>query len=267
MTKSTLTKNQKKTFTKFYTEDEQRYKIKVEVRHDDECGNGHNTFAMTADIYEMKKDNRQAWISGGCLHEEIKKHFPELAKYIKWHLCGTDEPTHYIANTLYLAGNRDCWGKAPGEPKGYEKAIKFENFPVKFKLKKAFIESLNGYHLQDLNVIKIYHEKEPNTYKAKYTFSCYFCKWYECPFDTIDEAEEFLQAVKTLKFEVVETPTGYSEGKAREFDAARATAIWEDATDEELSLPAEELKQKLLDRLPALMVDFKKDVEELGFVF
>lgn len=267
MTNSTLTKNQKKTFTKFYTEDGTRYKIKAEVRHDDECGNGHNTFAMTAEIYEMKKNNRQVWIAGGCQHEEIKKHFPELAKYIKWHLCGTDEPMHYIANTLYLAGNRDCWGKAPGEPKGYEKAIKFEGFPVKFKLKKKFIESLNGYRLQDLNIIKIYHAKEPNTYGAKYTFSCYFCEWHECPFDTIDEAEEFLQAVKTIKFEVVETPTGYSEGKQRELDAARASAIWEDATDEELSLPAEQLKQKLIDRLPALMADFKKDVEELGFIF
>lgn len=264
MTNSTLTKNQKKTFTKYYTEDGQRYKIKVEVRHDDECGNGHNSFSITADIFETKNGR---WISGGCQHEEIKKHFPKLAKYIKWHLCGTDGPMHYIANTLYFAGDADCWGRRQGDPIGFEKAIKFEGFPVKFKFKKAFIESLNGYHLKDLNIIKIYHDKEPNTYKAKYTLSCYFCKWYECPFNTIDEAEEFLQAVKTIKFEIVETPTGYSEGKQREFDAARASAIWPEATDEELSLPREELKQKLIDRLPALMAEFKKDVEELGFIF
>ena len=267
MTNSTLTKNQKKTFTKFYTEDGQRYKITATVRHDDECGNGYNSFAITGDLYEMTKNGCQVNVAGGCIHEEIKKHFPELAKYIKWHLCGTDGPTHYIDNTLYFAGDRDCWGKALGEPKGYEKAIKFEGFPVKFKLNKKFIESLNGYHLQALDIIKIYHDKEPNTYEAKYTFSCYFCKWYECPFDTIDEAEEFLQAIKTIKFEVVEIPTGYSEGKQREFEAARASAIWEDATDEELSLPSEELKQKLLDRLPKLLDDFKKDVEELGFIF
>lgn len=192
MTNSTLTKNQKKTFTKFYTEDGQRYKITATVRHDDECGNGYNNFAITGDLYEMTKNGCQVNVAGGCIHEEIKKHFPELAKYIKWHLCGTDGPTHYIDNTLYFAGDRDCWGKALGEPKGYEKAIKFE---------------------------------------------------------------------------VVEIPTGYSEGKQREFEAARASAIWEDATDEELSLPSEELKQKLLDRLPKLLDDFKKDVEELGFIF
>ena len=266
MTNSTLTKNQKKTFTKYYTEDGQRYKITATVRHDDECSNGHNTFTITADIYEIK-NGAARWIAGGCQHEEIKKHFPELAKYIKWHLCGTDGPMHYIANTLYFAGDADCWGRRPGDPIGYEKTIKFEGFPVSFRFKKAFIESLNGYRLQDLNIIKIYHAKEPNTYGAKYTFSCYFCEWYECPFDTIDEAEEFLQAVKTIKFEVVETPTGYSEGKQREFNAARAAAIWPEATDEELSLPTEELKQKLIDRLPALMADFKKDVEELGFIF
>lgn len=267
MLNSTLTKNQKKTFTKFYEEDGQRYKITATVRHDDECGNGYNTFAMTADIYKITNNNRQVWIAGGCQHEEMKTHFPELVKFTKWHLCGTDGPMHYITNTLYLAGNRDCWGKAPGEPKGYEKAIKFEGFPVNFKFKKDFIESLNGYNLKDLNLVKIYHAKEPNTYGAKYTFSCYFCEWYECPFATRDEAEEFLQAFKNIKFEIVETPTGYSEGKQREFDAARAAAIWPEATDEELSLPAEELKQKLIDRLPGLMADFKKDVEALGFVF
>ena len=184
MLNSTLTKNQKKKFTKFYTEDGQRYKIKATVSHDDERNNGHNTFTVTADIYEIKNGCAR-WISGGCQHEKIKQHFPELAKYIKWHLCGTDGPMHYIANTLFLAGDRDCLGRRQGDHIGYE----------------------------------------------------------------------------------VETPTGYSEGKQRELDAARVAAIWEDATDEELSLPAEKLKQKLIDRLPALMAEFKKDVEELGFIF
>jgi len=37
----------------------------------------------------------------GCLHDEIRQHFPELAHLIKWHLVSTDGPLHYIANTLY----------------------------------------------------------------------------------------------------------------------------------------------------------------------
>ena len=72
---------------------------------------------------------------------------------------------------------------------------------------------------------------------------------------------------KTMKFKVIETPTGYSEGKQREFDAARATGIWEDATDEELSQEPEELKKVLEARLPALMDSFVTDIEELGFVY
>lgn len=51
------------------------------------------------------------------------------------------------------------------------------------------------------------------------------------------------------------------------FESARATAIWQDATDEELSLPSEVLKVRLLQRLPKLMEEFRRDVESLGFVY
>ena len=81
--------------------------IWAHVRFDDECGNGHNTFAITADVRVPKQRDIAA---GGCLHEEIAKAFPELVKYIKWHLVSTDGPMHYIANTAYLAGDRDCHG-------------------------------------------------------------------------------------------------------------------------------------------------------------
>lgn len=60
--------------------------------------------------------------------------------------------------------------------------------------------------------------------------------------------------------------TMYFVGK-KDFDAARTSALWPDATDEELSLPADELKAKLIERLPGLIGEFKKDVESLGFVF
>ena len=63
---------------------------------DDSCGNGHNTFSMTVDTY---KNGRM--IACGCQHDIVEKVFPEYAKYIKWHLCSTDGPLHYIANTMY----------------------------------------------------------------------------------------------------------------------------------------------------------------------
>lgn len=88
--------------------------IKAKVRYDDECGNGHNSFSITGEIYIPRRNDCEAC---GCLHEEIAKAFPELAPYIKWHLTGSDGPMHYIENTLYWAGKRGwCDGKAGSPP-------------------------------------------------------------------------------------------------------------------------------------------------------
>jgi hypothetical protein len=72
--------------------------IRATVRHDDECGNGHNTFSITGEIYIPGRRDCEAC---GCIHEEIAKYFPELAPFLKYHLMSTDAPLHYIANTLY----------------------------------------------------------------------------------------------------------------------------------------------------------------------
>lgn len=80
------------------------------VRYDDQYGNGHNSFAITSDICCNGRDH-----SGGCCHEEIAKHIPALAPFIKWHLCSTDGPMHYLANIVYLAGERDHCGLLKGE--------------------------------------------------------------------------------------------------------------------------------------------------------
>lgn len=75
--------------------------IRAEVRFDDDCGNGHNSFAITGDVYATDKRSR-APIAAGCLHEDIAKAFPELAPLIMWHLTSSDGPMHYLANTLYF---------------------------------------------------------------------------------------------------------------------------------------------------------------------
>ena len=55
---------------------------------------------------------------GGCIHDEIEEYFPDLAKYIKWHLCSmNDGPMHYIENSLYHAG----WTK-------YTEALNIDHF-------------------------------------------------------------------------------------------------------------------------------------------
>lgn len=86
--------------------------ITATVRFDDECGNGHNTFSVTAEIRRPGERDIEA---GGCLHDEVARAFPELAPLIKWHLCSTDGPLHYVANTTYHASDRDCWGLRAGE--------------------------------------------------------------------------------------------------------------------------------------------------------
>ncbi len=52
------------------------------------------------------------------------------------------------------------------------------------------------------------------------------------------------------------------EGKERDLKAARSCAVWPDATDDDLILPG--LKERLEARLPALLVEFKQAIADLG---
>lgn len=48
---SVLVKSQTKTFgPKFFSEQGQQYRIIAKVRYDDQCGNGRNSFSITAEI-------------------------------------------------------------------------------------------------------------------------------------------------------------------------------------------------------------------------
>jgi len=55
------------------------------------------------------------------------------------------------------------------------------------------------------------------------------------------------------------------KGKIRDLEAARRNAVWPEATDEELM--ADDLEDRLKERLPVLMMRFKAAVEELGFIY
>ncbi len=120
---SVLVKSQKKTFGPVvYSEHGRTYKITAEVRYDDQCGNGHNSFSITAEIY--CRGALGSWQEGsfGCCHDEVAKHFPELVPFIKWHLTSSDGPMHYVENTLYWLGLSGwCDGKH-GSPQNIEHA-------------------------------------------------------------------------------------------------------------------------------------------------
>ena len=72
----------------------------VTLRYDDQCGNGHNTFSMTASGRDRPNNSPRV---GGCCHDAIVQAFPDLEPFIKWHLCSSDGPLHYIENTIYHA--------------------------------------------------------------------------------------------------------------------------------------------------------------------
>lgn len=212
---SVLVKHQKKVYGwKEFNEDGETYRIKAVVRYDDECGNGHNTFSITGTIERRSKNGRWLDDRGGCIHEEIAKHFPELSPLIKWHLVSSDEPMHYFANTLYLAGVKDCHGLKKGE----------------FRQFRDRETGLLSWKLSD--GIKL----------EKY----------------VDSATRPEGSV-TLVYE----PWGRTgEGKEPEIESARRTAIWADATLEQL-----QSKEALEAHLAEIMPQFKRDVESLGFVY
>ncbi len=287
---SILTKRQRAKFgPQHFTYYGEPATITAEVRYDDDCGNGHNTFSITADIYSTdrrKRDN--GWLAGGCCHEEIAKAFPKLAPLIKWHLCSSDGPMHGVANAVYFASERDCWGKLKGEPKSWATKIQFGENPIKHnpdqhgdKFVRWLAEAgkvdpstgkpaprVGPVDAYDFEVLPIYYENRPGeTYNfgPKYTFGGYGSTWYDCPFDTEQGALNFLYALQHCEPKFVTVATAWGEGKERELDKARHAAIWPDATDEELTAPG--LKERLEARLPALLAEFRAAVESLGFTW
>lgn len=216
---SKLTKKQVKKFTKLVGNE----KIIVNVRYDDECGNGHNTFSITADIYENGR-----FSAGGCMHEEIAKHFPELEPLIKWHLCSSDGPLHYVANTLWHISDKDCWGLKKGEFNSFQYHV-VVNGGVLFE-SRVFYSFRNWLHEDE----------------AK------------------NEAENFIKNVKEeLNPQIIRVGTGEpSEGKKIDIEAARSCAIWPNATLEQL-----QDKAQLEARLPKLLREFRKDIESFGFTY
>lgn len=135
---SVITRDQKKHFRTEYTDDEGNLCVLIAtVRYDDECKNGHNTFAITG---EAKTKHSTC----GCIHDDIAKHIPELAPYIKWHLVSSDGPMHYIANSMYhakvkanLSAARSCavWPDAQLEDFTKEKlAARLPTLMEEFKL-------------------------------------------------------------------------------------------------------------------------------------
>jgi hypothetical protein len=188
--------------------------VKVKLRFDDECRNGHMTFAITGTEYEKWKDG-----ACGSIHDTIREWFPELAPLIKWHLTSTDGPMHYIANTVYHASDRDHWGLRKGEKKPVRRGGKG---PITWRLV-----------IDDTLPKEIECEAEPKTGVAAFHYEPW-CR--------------------------------IGEGKKRELEHARSSAVWPEATDEQLCAGPAALAAMLRARLPQLLAEFKSAMVDMcGF--
>lgn len=246
--------------------------LTVEARFDDNCKNGRNDFAITAHVETPASRRRNDWEACGCLHDDIAQVFPELAHLIKWHLCATDGPMHYLANTVYLAGDRDYNGRRKGEPSAWDDVVRFGTSPVLHKPGAKFAKFLQSrIGTGDFQVVAMAHDNKPGGYQftPKFTFAGYGEKWHECPFDDAATAQAWAQALNdpAIGAHFDRIPTAYSEGKARELEAARRAAIWPEATDKQLTSEPDQLRDMLTSRLPALIAEFRATMESIGFVW
>jgi hypothetical protein len=99
---SILTHKQTKTVEKSIRYDGRDRLAVLKIRWDDDCRNGHNSFAITLAIYGGQTTATRM-IACGCQHDLVAKHFSAYKHLTKWHLVSSDEPMHYIANTVYHA--------------------------------------------------------------------------------------------------------------------------------------------------------------------
>ncbi len=257
---SILVKSQKRVFTSMTKGTGPRggdEKITCTVRYDDECGNGHNSFSIT-----VWAGGANGW--GGANHEEVRKYFPQLAKYIKWHLMGSDGPMHYIANSLYFARVRENMNLPLNYPTKFNNEIVFVGIPFTFReQKRGFFDYLQSVEdFTGISVEQIRHIDRPDAvFGANYSFTGFTKKWENCPFSTLNEAEQFLKALRGNAFEIKKIPCEFNKAVKPDLDAARNCAVWPEAELEDFT------RGKLEARLPAIIAEFKADVEELGMVF
>lgn len=241
--------------------------IRAALRFDDNCKNGHMSFGITGEIRSPR-----GWVASGCVHVEIAAAFPELAPLIKWHMCSTDGPLHYLANSLYLAGDADHNGRRRGDVSRYEYGVRFGGVPVVHELERGYWEWLQKYGPAsdyDFEVVDLSEHKDGRIYPGfAYGGDPRATSWHRCPFKTEKAAFDFLDALKHHAPEFVRVPVELSEGKARNLGGARGAAIWPDATDAELMQPRADLEAALKARLPGLLADFRRAmVSDCGFVW
>lgn len=96
----------------------------INIRCDDECKNGHDTFAITADLLRKNKCSKShydavffeptgeyhAMEACGCLHDIILKVRPDLKPFVDLHLAdGDGVPMYAVENGKYHMRNKQTF--------------------------------------------------------------------------------------------------------------------------------------------------------------
>lgn len=153
---------------------------RVSLRYDDTCGNGKNSFGIT-----MESRSQVVNYYGGCMHDTIRKVFPEYAHLIKWHLFDTNGPMHYTANTLYYAEDQ----KAKALVKLHEAEARLEAY------KEAKEDEPCGTfakeYITELRMLKAKVNIAKDRYKnADGPILKYARKWAAAPDATIEQLQD-----------------------------------------------------------------------------
>ena len=270
---SRLTFNQKKHYNKTIIYDGKEAYLVATVRYDDNLDTGENSFAITGEIYSdaIGRSNRY-FLAGGCLHEVIAEHLPELRHLIKWHGSYSNRIWQYPDTVLFHAKDRTHEGKEIGEAVRWETRLKFDKYPFTFKENaKGFWDFLDN--IKDFNtlaIVEVEHKDKGKEHEYQFNDNYSFeglelhkrHEWSNAPFHNLRDAEEFLAALRDSPFSYVKTPTVWCEAIEPNLKAAQDTALWPDATLEQL-----QDKELLMSRLPQLLEEMRKDIEDFGFIY
>ncbi len=100
-----------------FTENKKTYQIKAFFQLEDHGQKPY--FSVTGEINQVN----YAVESCGMLHDEIAKYFPEMQKYLKWHLTNISKgPMYYIENSRYWMGYCGYTDGKYNSPPNYEYA-------------------------------------------------------------------------------------------------------------------------------------------------
>lgn len=204
-----------------------RRKIEACVHWDDPLNNGYNSLRISAVIYRKARNGRWVEHVGNVSMPEIVRWLPQLQPLQKWWMGDAVAPQGYF-DAVYCAGDRLLGGKKPGDPE-------LTDYYVRFSHGGSILESALCTFVNGWPIIRKFPTKREANHAAK----------------------------KCDGIVIAHVAKRYN-GKVRDLEAARRLAHWPDAKDRTLTQYPKRLRRRLEQRLPAVMAEFRKDIEALG---